>query len=135
LPDPDTIVERLGALFARSFHIDVPTADTDLLASGMLDSLQLVELLLQLEQQFGLRITIDDIDLDDLRTVRRIASVVAKKSDPGRPYPVNAEESVPLPDTAGTSEARARAPQRKAEVHRDESKESPISVTSLAGEA
>ena len=74
--DP-AIVERLGALFAQSFHIEVPSPDTDLLESGILDSFQFVELLSQLEQHFGLRLRIDDIELDDLRTLARIARMVA----------------------------------------------------------
>lgn len=73
----EAIVERLGALFAQSFHIEVPSPDTDLLESGILDSFQFVELLAQLEQHFGLRLRIDDIELDDLRTLSRIARMVA----------------------------------------------------------
>ena len=69
-------IERLGALFTDTFHIEVPSADTDLLETGVLDSLQFVELLLQLEQNFDLRIKIDDIDLEDLRTLARIARLV-----------------------------------------------------------
>ena len=75
--DPSTIIERLGALFVESFHIEVPSSDTDLLETGILDSLQFVELLLQLELHFGFRIKIDDIELDDLRTLARIARLVA----------------------------------------------------------
>jgi D-alanine--poly(phosphoribitol) ligase subunit 2 len=55
----------------------VPSADTDLLETGILDSFQFVELLFQLEQSFGLRISVDDIDLEDLRTLARIARLVA----------------------------------------------------------
>ncbi len=73
----DAIVERLRALFVESLRIEVPSADTDLFETGMLDSLQLVELLLQLEQRFGFRIKIDDIELDDLRSLARIARLLA----------------------------------------------------------
>ena len=38
-----------------------------------------MELLLQLEQNFNLRIKIDDIDLEDLRTLARIARLVANQ--------------------------------------------------------
>jgi len=76
--DANAIIERLHALFVESLHIEVPSADTDLFETGMLDSLQLVELLLQLEQQFGLRIKIDDIELDDLRSLARIARLLAE---------------------------------------------------------
>ncbi|MGH8707784.1 MAG: phosphopantetheine-binding protein [Burkholderiales bacterium] len=75
--DANAIVERLGALFAETFHIEVPSPDTDLLESGLLDSFQFVELLAQLERQFGLRIRIDDLELDDLRTLSRIARMVS----------------------------------------------------------
>jgi len=73
----NAIVQRLGALFVESLHIEAPSADTDLFETGILDSLQLVELLLQLEQRFGFKIRIDDINLDDLRTLARIARLVA----------------------------------------------------------
>ena len=72
-----TVIERLGILFAETFHIEAPSVDTDLLESGILDSFQFVEMLLQLEQRFELRIKIEDIDLDDLRTLERIARLVA----------------------------------------------------------
>jgi D-alanine--poly(phosphoribitol) ligase subunit 2 len=75
----NAIIERLGAVFVESFHIEVPSSDTDLLETGILDSFQFVELLLRLEQDFGLRIKIDDIDLDDLRTLARIARLVARR--------------------------------------------------------
>jgi methoxymalonate biosynthesis acyl carrier protein len=76
----NAIIERLGAVFTESFHIEVPSPDTDLLESGILDSFQFVELLLQLEQRFNLRIKIDDIDLEDLRTLARIARLVSASS-------------------------------------------------------
>jgi len=77
LTDANAIIERLGALFVESFHVEVPSSDTDLLESGILDSFQLVELLFELEQRFGFRIKIENIDLDDLRTLARIARLVA----------------------------------------------------------
>jgi acyl carrier protein len=77
LTDANAIIERLDALFVKSFHIEVPSPDADLLDLGILNSLQFVELLFQLEQHFGLRIKIEDIDLDDLRTFERIARLLA----------------------------------------------------------
>jgi D-alanine--poly(phosphoribitol) ligase subunit 2 len=77
LTDTNAIVERLEALFVECFHVEVPSADTDLLETGILDSLQFVELLLQLEQRFGLRVKVEDLNLDDLRTLERIARLVA----------------------------------------------------------
>jgi D-alanine--poly(phosphoribitol) ligase subunit 2 len=76
LTNATTITERLGALFTERFHIELPSAETDLLETGILDSFQFVELLFQLEQHFGLRVSIEDIDLEDLRTLARIARLV-----------------------------------------------------------
>ncbi len=70
MSDTNSIIGRLGALFVESLHIEAPSADTDLFETGILDSLQLVELLLQL----------DDIDLEDLRTLARIARLVAART-------------------------------------------------------
>jgi len=77
LTDLNAVIEHLGALFAESFHVEVPSSDTDLLETGILDSFQFVELLFELEQRFGFRIKIEEIDLDDLRTLSRIARLVA----------------------------------------------------------
>jgi D-alanine--poly(phosphoribitol) ligase subunit 2 len=77
LTDANTFIERLDALFVERFHIEVPSPDTDLVETGILDSFQFVELLLQLEQRFGFRVKIENIDLDDLRTLARIARLLA----------------------------------------------------------
>jgi D-alanine--poly(phosphoribitol) ligase subunit 2 len=82
-PRNGAIVEYLGALFTEQFHVNVPSPDTDLLDTGLLDSLQFVELLLQLEQRFGIRVPIDSIELDDLRTLARLARVVAALQESG----------------------------------------------------
>ena len=80
--DAVALIYRLQALFAEQFHIDVPSADTDLLESGLLDSLRLVELLLLLEQDFGVHIPLESIAIDDLRTLARLAEVIALQQCP-----------------------------------------------------
>lgn len=70
------IVERLRALILEHLHMEVPSPDTDLLDSGLLDSLQLVDLLLLIEQHFGRRIAVETIDLENLRSLARIAQLL-----------------------------------------------------------
>lgn len=76
----NAIIERLGRVFADTLQIEAPPPDADLLASGILDSFQLVALLADLEQSFGLRIRIEETELDDFRTLERIARLVASNS-------------------------------------------------------
>jgi len=75
---PETVLERLRSLFAAQLHLE-PGDDDDLLESGLLDSLRLVELLLHLEEEFALRVPLDEVELDDLRTLRRLAALVARR--------------------------------------------------------
>lgn len=68
--------ERLRALMLEHLHVEVLSADADLLETGVLDSLQLVDLLLLIEERFGRRIAIEAIDLEDLRTLTRLAQLL-----------------------------------------------------------
>jgi D-alanine--poly(phosphoribitol) ligase subunit 2 len=77
MSDPAIDVERLHALMLEHLHVNVPSPDVDLLDSGVLDSLQLVDLLLLIEQHFGRRIPIEAIDLDDLRSLGRLAQLLS----------------------------------------------------------
>jgi methoxymalonate biosynthesis acyl carrier protein len=81
LVEHDRIIESLDAMFFEGLQIKVPSPDTDFIETGMVDSLQFVELLLQLEKRFGCRIDIDDIELDDFRTLDSIARLVATRSE------------------------------------------------------
>jgi D-alanine--poly(phosphoribitol) ligase subunit 2 len=78
LVDQNGIIQRLGAMFFEALQIKVPSPDTDFIETGMIDSLQLVELLLQLEKRFACCIDIDDIELDNFRTLNSIARLVAR---------------------------------------------------------
>lgn len=71
------VVARLKALFRDKLHLHVESGGTDLLESGLLDSLTLVDLLLHLETDFGLRVSLEELDLEAFRTLDRIAAKVA----------------------------------------------------------
>lgn len=81
MPADTAIVRHLSALFRDKLFIEVPAPDTDLIDSGLLDSLQLVQLLLHVEQDLGHRIPLDEIDLDDLRSLERLAGVIASRQE------------------------------------------------------
>jgi acyl carrier protein len=76
------VVERVQRLLLKAVHVDVPSIDTDLIEQGLLDSLALVELIFQLEQEFAVTVSLDDLDIDQLRTVRSIGALVARLTGP-----------------------------------------------------
>ena len=68
--------DRIAGLFSRALHVDVPSADTDLFETGVLDSLAFVELLLQLEREFGVAVSADDLDVENFKSIDRISGFV-----------------------------------------------------------
>src|SRR2546426_4519081 len=70
---------RCGALFTEKLQIEVPSPDTDLVETGLLDSLRFVELLAHLEETFGLTVSVDDIEVEHFRTTARIAEFIARR--------------------------------------------------------
>jgi acyl carrier protein len=71
------LLSEIAELCAVVMNIATPGPDHDLVASGHLDSLALVELLYQLEQVLGVSPSLDDLDFEQLRTPRSIAVFVA----------------------------------------------------------
>jgi acyl carrier protein len=76
-PAEDALVDRVRQLFVEALSMEVPSADTDLIESGRLDSLALVELLFEIEQRFGVDLSLGELDVENFRSVRRIADFVA----------------------------------------------------------
>jgi acyl carrier protein len=68
--------DQITRLLSEKVHIVPPSLEADLLESGLLDSLTLVELMSSLEEQFGIHISFDDIEIDNFRSVKNIAEFV-----------------------------------------------------------
>jgi D-alanine--poly(phosphoribitol) ligase subunit 2 len=69
-------LSQLQAIFREVLNVAVPAPDTDLIETGLLDSLALVELLFEIEQRFGVDLALDDLDIENFRTLERLAAVV-----------------------------------------------------------
>ena len=67
----------VSALIRDALQVEVPAYDTDLIDTGLLDSLALVALITELEAAFGFDLPLDEFDLESFRTVERIAAMVA----------------------------------------------------------
>jgi acyl carrier protein len=74
------IVRDLTTLFSEKLAIDVPSPDTDLIESALLDSRQRVQLLLHVEEHIGTRIPLEEEELDDLRSLARLARVIMARA-------------------------------------------------------
>lgn len=80
VPSAATLIH---VLLNDRLHLDVPSHDTDLIDTGSLDSFTLVELLVNVEETFGVTIDLADFDVDDFRSVRSIAALVDRHRDTG----------------------------------------------------
>jgi acyl carrier protein len=72
----DEDVPRLQAIFAERLQMDAPSADTELLESGLLNSLQFVDFLTAIERAFHISIPLADLDFDRLTTLAGLAQLV-----------------------------------------------------------
>jgi methoxymalonate biosynthesis acyl carrier protein len=68
--------DQLQKIFREVLNVELPSRDTDILEGGILDSLAFVTLLFEIEERFGVQIPLEQLDLEDIRTVNRIALLV-----------------------------------------------------------
>src|SRR2546425_1169172 len=80
MPDSRTLEPLISRLFAEKLNVDVPSVETDLIETGLVDSLIFVEFLAELEEGFGIHLSLEDLEIDRFRTIARIASFVATKN-------------------------------------------------------
>jgi acyl carrier protein len=73
-----TPVDRVRLLIRDVLSIDVPRDDTDLIESGLLDSLALVTIIAEIESEFEVELPLDDFDVDRFRSVGLIVAFLAE---------------------------------------------------------
>jgi acyl carrier protein len=79
--DESELVDLVTRILHDSLHSDVGDPDRDLLEEGVLDSLAVVELLFEIERLLNLRLKLDEMEIDDFRSVRKIARFAAARVD------------------------------------------------------
>jgi acyl carrier protein len=77
------IANDVAEIFSQKLHLEVCSHDSDLFESGVLDSLHLVELVFQLEQQFSVRIPLGETDLENFRSIESIVLMLTRKNGNG----------------------------------------------------
>jgi D-alanine--poly(phosphoribitol) ligase subunit 2 len=75
-----TLESRLQEVFTTVIHVAAPEPTADLVDGGLLDSLALVELLAAVESEFGIEIPLEELELDRIRTLERLADLVTERT-------------------------------------------------------
>lgn len=73
----EDLVVQVHRLLTDHLNIDAPSADSDIVDSGALDSFTMVELLATVEEQFGVEVPIETLDVDNFRSARSVADLIA----------------------------------------------------------
>ena len=81
--DTLALQQQITAMFSKKLNLDVASVETDLIETGLLDSLALVELLVQLEESFDVSISTDDLELENFRSIASIALFVMQREAVG----------------------------------------------------
>jgi D-alanine--poly(phosphoribitol) ligase subunit 2 len=70
------LLEILGELTETDIH----DPELDLIEEGILDSLMFVELVVRLEEEFGVSPSIDDMDIENFASASRIVAYIHRKT-------------------------------------------------------
>lgn len=73
----DKLLEMIEELCGDEIVRENP--DIDLLEEGLIDSLDYIELLLKIEDEFGLRMSPSELTREEMATPNRIIAVVEKR--------------------------------------------------------
>ena len=73
------VEQRIQRIINQRLQIDVADGEADLFDNGVLDSLSFVEVLVALEEEFVLQIPLERINLDDFRSITRIARYISQQ--------------------------------------------------------
>lgn len=73
----DKIQGLITNILVEQVHVEVPSPTTDLMKDGLLDSITLVELIVGIEKEFGIQVPLEEIEIDNFRSVGRIADFVS----------------------------------------------------------
>lgn len=69
------LVGEVGRLITSTLLVEASTPEDDLLATGVLDSMTLINLLATLEERVGIRIALDELQID-VRSILSIARLI-----------------------------------------------------------
>ena len=87
----NSLQNQLVELLEKELHLVVPAVGTDLFETGIMDSLVFVDLLMLLEREFRIKIDMEQIELEDFKSVEGISIFVNRQlqyvENASRDYP------------------------------------------------
>lgn len=78
MDERDRLQQEIATIFVERFDTRLASDDVDLIETGLVDSVKIVELVLELEQRFGVSLPFEDLEIEDFRTVPRLAERIAR---------------------------------------------------------
>jgi acyl carrier protein len=82
VPHASSLENQISALFSEKLNVEVPSPDTNLIDTGLVDSLTFVEFLAHLEADFAIQVDLADLEIEHFQTITRIARFVISKGRP-----------------------------------------------------
>lgn len=83
MPEGNLVTNRIVELLKISLLLNPQSPDSDLVETGLIDSAGFMELFAILEEEFDIVIEVNDLILENFRTVRHMAAFVALKIEGG----------------------------------------------------
>ena len=80
--DLETVRRKILEIFLECFDTRLASAEVDLLEGRHVDSVRIVDLVLELEQRFGVTLSFDELEIEDFRTVARLAERLQRDAPP-----------------------------------------------------
>ena len=71
---------KIMTVLEQRSGIAVPSPETDLFNTGVLDSLTFLDLMLTIENEYGIRISFESLDMQTLNSVNGICEYIIRQS-------------------------------------------------------
>lgn len=86
------IRKNVTSVACKTLTLETIEFEKDLIDSGLLDSLSMVQLMVALEDEFNIRIEPEDLDFEDYRSVKSMTEMITRLSH-STPLPVRVSAS------------------------------------------
>jgi len=83
------IEQTLLAFLREQFGVEPSSADANLIEGGILDSMMFVDLIVFIEERFGVVAELDDLEIENFATVAGMARFVIERGVRDRPATIH----------------------------------------------